>query len=213
MEKMRAHGLLAVLVDVDPENREDVESWYDQEHLLERASIPGFVNARRYLSLEGTPRYLALYDVLDVGVLHSDVYLQALRGNPTPWTQSAVRKFRNTSRNEYELIAAAGEKPQELAPFVFLHRFDLTAGREDAFEGRYEAEYVPALARVPGVLGVKHYRAAAGTPKYLTIAELAGAEVAKSDAWQKLDATLDKSAIENALHNLGQFVNAVHSPA
>ena len=65
-------GLLAVWTDIPEHIEADFNRWYDEEHLPERAGIPGFLNARRYLSLQSTPKYLALYDTVDAQVLQSD---------------------------------------------------------------------------------------------------------------------------------------------
>ena len=41
-------GMLATWADFDPAGEADFNEWYNTEHLLERAMVPGFYNARRY---------------------------------------------------------------------------------------------------------------------------------------------------------------------
>jgi len=48
-------GLLAVWTDIPAHLEADFNRWYDEEHLPERAGIPGFLHARRYVSRQGTP--------------------------------------------------------------------------------------------------------------------------------------------------------------
>jgi hypothetical protein len=67
----QGQGLLAVWTDIPAVMEEDFNHWYDEEHLAERAGIPGFLHARRYLSLHGTPKYIALYDTVEAQVLQS----------------------------------------------------------------------------------------------------------------------------------------------
>ena len=52
-------GLLLVAIDVDPRHDAELNRWYDDEHIAERMTIPGFLRARRFMALEGGPRYLA----------------------------------------------------------------------------------------------------------------------------------------------------------
>jgi hypothetical protein len=90
-------GMLITLMDADPAEEQDFNRWYDKEHIIERVSIPGFLEARRYAAIAAEPKYLNLYTVEDVDVLRSPAYLEALR-NPTPWTAHHMPKFRNFTR-------------------------------------------------------------------------------------------------------------------
>ena len=177
-------GLLAVWTDIPAHIEADFNRWYDEEHLPERAGIPGFLNARRYVSLQGTPKYLALYDTVDAQVLQSNPYLKVL-GNSTPWTQRIRPHFQNFVRNEYELILALGTIPGKASPYVLLVRMGIPPEHEDEFNDWYNTDHVPALTAVPGVYGARRYRATAGVPTYLAMYELADANIRTSDAWRK----------------------------
>ena len=55
MAAKKGRGLLMVFVDV-PENVEDeFNRWYNEEHIAERLSIPGVLNAARYVAVRGGP--------------------------------------------------------------------------------------------------------------------------------------------------------------
>ena len=45
MVKKKGTALLVVLTDVGPEHDAEFNSWYNEEHLPERLSAPGFLDA------------------------------------------------------------------------------------------------------------------------------------------------------------------------
>jgi hypothetical protein len=181
---MPGKALLAVWMDIPAPIEADFNRWYDEEHLAERAAIPGFLQARRYVSLQGVPKYVALYDTVDAQVLQSDPYLQVLN-NSTPWTQRVRPHFQNFVRNEYELLLTLGTIPEKASPYVLLVRMGIPPAHEAEFNDWYNTDHVPALTSVPGVYGARRYRATAGSPTYLALYELAHAEVWTSEAWRK----------------------------
>jgi hypothetical protein len=205
-------GLLAVWTDIPAALEEDFNRWYNEEHLAERASIPGFLNARRYRSLQGTPTYIALYGTVDVRVLQSDAYLK-VSNNPTPLTQRIRPHFRNFVRNEYELILTLGSIPDKASPYVLLVRLEIDPEHDAEFNDWYNTDHLPALASVPGVYGARRYRATVGSPTYLAVYELANADVPKSEAWRKAaDSpwTLRMRRLYRDLAaNLGQLIKAL----
>jgi hypothetical protein len=54
-------GMLLTSMDIDPSDETDFNRWYDREHLEERVAIAGFIEARRYVAEQGSPKYLSLY--------------------------------------------------------------------------------------------------------------------------------------------------------
>lgn len=78
-------GVLIVMTDIPPEEEERFNRWYDTEHVPERVAVPGVRRARRYVRYDdapqpapGTvavrrgPKYLVVYELDDVEVLHGD---------------------------------------------------------------------------------------------------------------------------------------------
>jgi hypothetical protein len=179
----QGRGLLAVWMDIPEAQEDDFNRWYDDEHLAERLSVPGFLTARRYLSIEGTPKYIALYDTVDAQVLQSETYMKVL-SNATPWTQRVRPHFQNFVRHEYELLLSVGTIPAQAAPYVLLARLESTPEHDAEFNDWYNTDHLPALTGVPGVYGARRYRATAGSPKYLAVYELAHADVPHSEAWK-----------------------------
>jgi hypothetical protein len=212
MMAVQGKGLLAVWTDIPAHLEEDFNRWYDEEHLAERAGIPGFLNARRYVALQGTPKYFALYDTVDAQVLRSDTYLQVVN-HATPWTQRVRPHFQNFVRNEYELILTLGTSPEKAAPFVLLVRLGIPPEHEAEFNDWYNTDHLPALTSVPGVFGARRYRTTAGSPTYLAVYELAHADVRQSDAWRKAADSPWTLRMRRHFHslgaNLGQLIKAI----
>ncbi len=49
-------ALLFVMMDMPAEHDEEFNRWYAEEHLPERANLPGFGTARRFKAVAGEPR-------------------------------------------------------------------------------------------------------------------------------------------------------------
>jgi hypothetical protein len=91
---MKTTGLLLVHCDPEPTLEEELNAWYDTEHLPERAAIDGFATALRFTSLGDGPRYLAVYDLADLDVLNSKPYLAVSGPNFSPWTKRVTERSR-----------------------------------------------------------------------------------------------------------------------
>ena len=79
-----AGALFLACGDVPAEHEAEFNRWYDTEHLPLLAAVPGVLRVRRFLAAEGKPRYIALYDLLDAGIVGSAPWKTALA---TPWAQ------------------------------------------------------------------------------------------------------------------------------
>ena len=102
----KGSGLLLVMMDIDPEHEEDFNRWYDEEHVPERKAIPGFLTARRYKSVEGGPKYLAIYEMDNPEVLDSEAYRYVSEEGRSEWTERVVGRAKNYVRNVYVEITA-----------------------------------------------------------------------------------------------------------
>jgi hypothetical protein len=103
----RQPGVMIAMFDIPDELDEDFNRWYDEEHIPEKVgTVPGFVRARRFKSLEGRPNYLAIYELEDMSVLDNPTY----SGNYRNGTSDTVRmksKAKTFYRNVYYQIAEA----------------------------------------------------------------------------------------------------------
>jgi hypothetical protein len=95
----RKKGLLLVMIDVEPEHEEDFNRWYREEHYPERMACPGILTGRRFIALEGEPKYLAIYDLESPEVLDGPDYQKIAA--PSEWAQKLLPHFVKRVRNVY----------------------------------------------------------------------------------------------------------------
>ncbi len=185
MAEIRPMGLLAVWLHVPPEREDEFNAWYNTEHIAQITSIPGFLNGRRYMALEGIPKYLALYEMQDETVAAGREFQQVLT-HPTPWS-ARMRAFYAPYRSlqTCRLIFATGEPPARDASYLYIVKMDIAAEFEQEFNEWYSQEHVPGLASTPGCLRARRFRAVEGKPKYMAVYELENPGVPSSAAWAK----------------------------
>jgi hypothetical protein len=101
-------GMLLTSMDVDPSQEADFNRWYDREHLRERVAIEGFLEARRYVAHQASPKYLCLYSTATAEVLDSPPYRAALT-HPTDWSKTNLARFKNMIRAIARITISRGE--------------------------------------------------------------------------------------------------------
>jgi hypothetical protein len=101
-------GMLLTSMDVDAADEADFNRWYDREHLQERVAIDGFLEARRYVAHQGSPKYLSLYSTESFGVLDSPAYRTAL-ANQTAWSKANISRFKNMIRAVARITISRGQ--------------------------------------------------------------------------------------------------------
>ena len=212
-----AKALLGVWMDPEPEREDDLNRWYAEEHFPDRLAMPGWLRGRRYLSLEGEHKYVALYELEDLDALTSPTY-KASQANSTPWTRQVVDNLKGFTRTEYELVQSLGESPQGGAPFALLVRLETGPEHDAELNEWYDQEHLPALAGVAGCLSARRYRMTAGSDgsvKYLMIYEAATREAIRGHAWTKAantDWTLHmRPHFRNRKDNLVQLIASLDS--
>jgi hypothetical protein len=100
-------GMLLTSMDIDPKDEADFNRWYDREHLIERVAIDGFLEARRYIAHQGSPKYLCLYSTETFEVLDSPAYRTVLM-NPTEWSKTNLARFENMIRTIARITVSRG---------------------------------------------------------------------------------------------------------
>lgn len=120
-------GMLLTSMDIDPRDEADFNRWYDREHLIERVAIDGFLEARRYIAHQGSPKYLCLYSTATLEVLDSPAYRAALM-NPTDWSKTNLARFKNMIRTIARITISRG---QGRGAALGIIRLRPTAGDED----------------------------------------------------------------------------------
>jgi hypothetical protein len=128
--------VLHVTTEVEPKWDEDVNKWYDEEHVPELMAVPGFISARRYVVVDGSPTsipqtYLCIYEIANGQVVLDRSYLTyhtGWKGAPslrTAWTEQSsqhYRTHRSVRRQVFPIAGAytdhSGESGQAPVPAV-----------------------------------------------------------------------------------------------
>jgi hypothetical protein len=97
-----------VETDTDEGWFDKIAQWYDEEHMLGLAAVPGTISAMRLINLDARceesdnrPRSFACYDLMSPEVLDSASWL-AVRH--TAWSDVARPHFTNTLRTMMRII-------------------------------------------------------------------------------------------------------------
>jgi hypothetical protein len=88
-------------MDVVPAHEDDLNAWYDKEHMPGLAACLGTVRARRFRNPDGSPRYHACYDLVRTETLGSEPWL-AVRH--TAWSDRVRPHFRNIKRTMFKRL-------------------------------------------------------------------------------------------------------------
>jgi hypothetical protein len=78
-----ATAVLLVGIAPPPGYEEEFDAWYNSEHVPYLSAVPGVLRARRFAPIDGSAKYLAVYELADAEVPSTDAWLKAAE---TPWT-------------------------------------------------------------------------------------------------------------------------------
>ncbi len=188
MTKKRGMGLLMVWTDVDEKYEEDFNKWYNMERIPSLLKVPGVLSAGRYMAVKGAPKYLAMYELEDVGILRTEAFLQ-VRYQSSPFSGSVIG--RNFIMNGYRQIFPerldGRFQTSEPARVLQMGRISIPERYEEEFNEWYNTVYIPGYLQVPGVIAARRYIAEEGlkAPKYLTVYEFEHEKVPESPEWEK----------------------------
>ncbi len=160
---MAQKGFLLVTMQPPTAFEDEFNAWYDDEHIPERLSVPGFVTGLRFVCIDGHPKYLAMYDLESFEVLSSPAYMKVGFGNASPWTKRVTGRVKVWRSAGHQVYAASGvTKP---CARVLLFRFrglkaqaekEIIAGVRTMFEGRAEVSQARVLAHDAGATGIDY---------------------------------------------------------
>lgn len=167
---MANKAVLLVLMQPPNALEDEFNAWYDAEHIPERAAVPGFESALRFVALAGQPRYLAIYDLARLDVLDSADYLKVAFENSSPWTKRVTGRTR-IYRSAGEQIYPGSAVTRRCARILLLRfraltaaaQSDIIGGMRANFEERSETSQIRVFA----------YSTEAGTD-YLGVVEAMG---------------------------------------
>jgi hypothetical protein len=188
MCRKKGTGLLIIWCEVPEDREEEFNRWYNEEHLAERLSAPGFLSVARYEAVKGGPKHLAVYELDSPAAMESPEYLK-LRQNPTEWSKRMSPELIGTIfiRNVCEMIYPSGLSDEiadsPMAPALQIGRLDVSPDLEPEWNRWYNSVYVPNFEKVPGVIRGRRYRTVLGEPKYMTMYELEHENVSQGEDW------------------------------
>ena len=208
----RGSGLLMVWCDVPADKEAEFNRWYNEEHIAERLSIPGFLSAARYEAVKGGPKHLAVYELETAAVMQSEAY-KKVSSNPTPWTKKTGPQAVATTfiRNIYSMIHPKTVTPAianaGMAPALQIGRMDVPATVDKEWNEWYSGTYVPNYEKVPGVIRGRRYRAVEGSPQYMTFYEFENPKVSETEPWK-----VQQNAVPISATMRGHMTHAPGSP-
>lgn len=158
----------------------EFHDWYETEHIPVRLRLDGFESATRYQAVQGSPRYLAVYELSDLAVLDTDAYRE-IKDKPSERTARMLANVTGFTRFTCELVADSGDSP----PGRYLSVVAFTVPEADVaeFDDWYENEHVAALLKADDWLRVRRWRVRSGDGgpwTHLALHELASLEVMDS---------------------------------
>jgi hypothetical protein len=176
-------GLLFASFDFSNAHADEFHDWYDLEHIPERQRVPGFLTCERWIGDENPRVSVATYDLNSIAVLSSPAYRAIGGENLSVWSKRVTKLCQRIMRYEGEQILPGDAVSPPGAEGLLVASMNIDPAAESEFNEWYDAEHLPQLAKVPGVLCARRYRGS-GERKYLALYHLARADVARSDAWR-----------------------------
>jgi hypothetical protein len=178
-----AKGLLIATFDFSNVAKDEFNDWYDLEHIPERRRVPGFLSLQRWIGAEDATQSVAIYDLDSIAVLESPAYRAIGGENLSPWSKRVTAKCRRLlPRFEGEQILPGDATAPQNAGGLLLVAMTPAAQHETEFNAWYDTEHVPALARVPGVLIARRFRAG---NRYVALYHLASPDVVSGPDWKR----------------------------
>jgi hypothetical protein len=168
----------------DERYEEEFNAWYDTEHLPQLLTMPGFLDAARYVAVKGGPKYLAAYEVESAEAVQTPEFLN--RRVP-PWDRRMSPRVigKNLTRIVGPQIFPDGvENPNRgMAPALQIGRMSVPASADAEWNAWYNDEYIPGYLKVPGVISSRRYKVVQGETRYTTVYEFESTEVPDTAEW------------------------------
>ena len=161
----KGEGLFLVYTDlIDPKYEEEFNAWYNTEHLPELLTLPGFLDAARYVATRGAPKYLAVYELTSIEAVRSPEFSRRQR---TPWETRMSPRV--TGKNLTRIVGRqifprTVENPDRgMAPALQIGRMSVPGSADAEWNEWYDTEYIPGYRTVPGVIYARRYQAVDGS--------------------------------------------------
>lgn len=109
-------GLIVVWMNVASQHDDEVNDWYEGEHVAEVAGIDRVYSVQRFFDASHSLRFMAMFECADE-LVETDAGFQGMVGNATPWTQRIRKLFgEQRRRGNYRSLLVEGDAraPQAL---------------------------------------------------------------------------------------------------
>ncbi|URK89478.1 hypothetical protein LP421_32950 (plasmid) [Rhizobium sp. RCAM05350] len=146
---IQGQAVLAIWNGIKDSAEKDFLNWHVHEHIPERVALPGFRRGRRYVALDGHPKFFNFYEADRIEDFASDEYRAALNA-PSSWTQQVVSHFTDTSRTACRVVATWGQGEGAVVETLQLNRCE----DSDEFVAKLARSILPEIADKHGVVGV-----------------------------------------------------------
>ncbi|MCZ7564195.1 MAG: hypothetical protein M5U08_10745 [Burkholderiales bacterium] len=117
-------------------------------------------------------------------MLEAAAFLARVGDDFSPWSKRCLGRALLFRRRACAQILPGDAFPPAGSRALFLACGDVPAGHEVGFNRWYDEEHVPLLARVPGVLCARRFRARSATLRYVALYDLADESVSRAREWQ-----------------------------
>jgi len=169
---IRSTAITIVKLDPPEQREDDWNKWYSEVHSPGRFEC-GFLAFRRFELMEGhpqvdtrqsnVPKYLAIMELPDTGVLSSDSY-HAVTARWTALPESSFEhqtmKLNRFARGVFELTDEIPVQEEFALPqtrYIFLSAHQVPEAFVDEFNDWYVTEHLPMILAYPGFNSVRRY--------------------------------------------------------
>jgi hypothetical protein len=133
---------------------EEFHDWYEREHVPARMNVAGFTRATRWAVVDGSPQFLACYELDNLAVLSTPEY-RRVKEQPSPRTDLMLRTVAAFTRYTLTLSSAAGKEDGDAMQAV---AFNVPDEHASEFDDWYESEHIPLLMSEPRWHGVTRWK-------------------------------------------------------
>ncbi|KAJ7252770.1 hypothetical protein B0H12DRAFT_1017950 [Mycena haematopus] len=160
---MSSEGLLFVYLESGSIKEDELNDWYDNEHIPLRLAVPGIKSAVRYKAADSqTPTWLTLYDIETPEVANSEPYT-GLQARASDREKAIAEKIGGLSKRTYVHMSTFThpDTTAESLPckFVLVVALEMTTPEgEDDLNRWYDEEHMDLLSKIPGWKQGRRYK-------------------------------------------------------
>lgn len=189
-------GMLNSCISMPSQFRDEWHDWINNEHIVERMRVPGFLHTARYAAEDARlfPQFMANYDLEAADVMRTRAYWDQA-DTDTVWTARLFHQMWNPmTRRIYEQRTVGYEAlPPGACTGLWFDGIDVVEEREPEFESWLDDTYLPALRSLSGIERVRSFRNVNNVgPRHMILADAALTAVFRTSPFLALQADATK---------------------